>query len=211
MTLIHHSISRGLNVSSERSTAFVQAVYPDAAIREGFVTYGRTLIWIINAHHTAEDHVVFPYMRTRLPDAPFDELSANHLVIADFLKELQMNVEEVATQTQPGEALNALKNTVTKISELWYPHIVKEQLYIYDPKKVDVVMDTDEQIRLGSETAEYSLQQADRGFLIPFILYNLPPEERAYIAQTMPPVVIQELLPGAWKEKWLPMKPFFLD
>jgi hemerythrin-like domain-containing protein len=211
MSLIHHTITRGLKVTGERSTAFVQEGYPDASFQKGFVTYEQTLISVINAHHMSEDHVIFPYMRSKLTDAPYDELSANHLVIADFLKELQINIDKIATQTQPSDALNALNGTVTKIAELWHPHIAKEQLYIYDPEKVDAVMDTDEQIKLGSETAEYSLQQGDRSLMIPFILYNLSPEERAYLAQTMPPAVIQELLPGAWKGKWVPMKPFFLD
>jgi hypothetical protein len=47
--------------------------------------------------------------------------------------------------------------------------------------------------------------------VVPFLLYNLPPEERAVFSQGMPPIVIQELVPVAWKEKWSPMKPFLLD
>jgi hypothetical protein len=30
------------------------------------------------------------------------------------------------------------------------------------------------------------------------------------MAQQMPPVVSQELVPVAWKEQWAPMKPFLL-
>jgi hypothetical protein len=47
--------------------------------------------------------------------------------------------------------------------------------------------------------------------VVPFLLYNLPPEERAIFSQGMPPVVTQELVPVVWKEKWSPMKPFLLD
>jgi hypothetical protein len=87
----------------------------------------------------------------------------------------------------------------------------KEQPYIYDTEKINAVMNEDEQIKLNIKVVEYSQRQADPGFLIPFILYNLLSEGRAYMAQTMPSVVTQELLPGAWQEKWAPMKPFFLD
>jgi hypothetical protein len=46
---------------------------------------------------------------------------------------------------------------------------------------------------------------------MPFVLYNLPAEERAILAQKMPPIVTQQLLPVDWKEKWAPMQPFLLD
>jgi hypothetical protein len=45
---------------------------------------------------------------------------------------------------------------------------------------------------------------------VPFALYNLPDEERAILARTMPPKVIDELVPVVWKEKWAPMQPFLL-
>jgi hypothetical protein len=44
----------------------------------------------------------------------------------------------------------------------------------------------------------------------PFLLYNLPTEERAIIAQAMPPIVTRQLVPVVWKEKWEPMSPFLL-
>src|SRR5665647_1723843 len=211
MILVHLSITRGLDVTIERSAAFVQAGIPDAATRDGFATYVRTLGWVINAHHMSEDNVIFPFFRSKLPDAPFDELSANHLVISEILKEIQMTVEPIATQAQPVDALNVLNRSVTRLKELWHPHIAKEQLYIYDPDKIDAVMKEDEQIKLLTQVSEHSLKQADPGFLLPFILYNLPTEGRAYMAKTMPPAVVQEMLPGPWQEKWKPMKPFFLD
>jgi hypothetical protein len=46
---------------------------------------------------------------------------------------------------------------------------------------------------------------------LPFILHNLSAEDRAIMAQFMPPIVSQELVPKAWKENWAPMKPFLLD
>jgi hypothetical protein len=47
--------------------------------------------------------------------------------------------------------------------------------------------------------------------LVPFILYNLSAEDRAIMAQQMPPAVSQELVPIVWKEQWAPMVPFLLD
>ncbi len=47
--------------------------------------------------------------------------------------------------------------------------------------------------------------------VIPFVLYNLTGQDRTMIEQVMPPLVTQQLVPGAWKEKWAPMKPFLFD
>ena len=46
--------------------------------------------------------------------------------------------------------------------------------------------------------------------MVPFILYNLAPGERALMAAGMPAAVTQQLVPGPWKEKWAVMQPFLL-
>jgi hypothetical protein len=46
---------------------------------------------------------------------------------------------------------------------------------------------------------------------VPFVLYNLPAQERAIQARTMPSAVVEELVPVVWKEQWAPMQPFLLD
>jgi hemerythrin-like domain-containing protein len=210
MVRIHKAITRGLDVSGEHSAAFVLEGYPDAATQEGFVTYVRTLEGVLNAHHLGEDHVVFPYLRSKLPDAPYDELLAEHREMEEILEELQVAVEAVAAQAQAGDSLNGLNRTVTRLAELWHPHIDKEQLYLYDIERTEAVMNLDEQIQLSQEVSEYSQQQGDPALMVPWLLYNLPPEEQANLAQAMPPAVIQEMVPVVWKEKWAPMEPFLL-
>jgi hemerythrin-like domain-containing protein len=211
MVRIHMAITRGLEVSSERGAAFVHEGYPNAATHEGFVTYVRTLVWVLNAHHLSEDHVAFPYLRSKLPDAPYDELLAEHREMDETLEELEATLETVAAQTQAGDSLDHLNRTVATLAKQWHPHINKELLYLYDVEKTEAVMDLDEQIRLSKEVAEYSQQQADPAFMIPFLLYNLSADERANMAKAMPPVVIQEMVPVVWKEKWAPMEPFLLE
>jgi hypothetical protein len=46
---------------------------------------------------------------------------------------------------------------------------------------------------------------------VPFLLYDLPPEEKAIQARGMPPELTEQLVPVVWKEQWAPMKPFLLD
>lgn len=211
MVLFHHAITRGLEVSRKRSIAFKLSGYPDAAIQEGFVTYVRTLGCVINAHHQGEDHVVFPYLRSKLPDAPFEQLSADHREMDGFLKKLQATIEAVTTQAHNSDLLKSLNSILTGLAELWTPHIEKEQFYLYDIAKTEEVMNVKEHIKLIEDVSKYSQQLGDPAFIVPFVLYNLKPEERANLSQTMPPVLIQELVPIAWKKQWSPMQPFLLD
>jgi hemerythrin-like domain-containing protein len=211
MVRIHNAITRGLDVSSERSAAFPQEGYPDAATQQGFVTYVRTLAMVVNAHHLSEDHVAFPYLRSKLPDAPYDDLLAEHREMDEVLEELDVAVEAVAAQAQAGDSLSALNGTVNRLAALWHPHIDKELFHLYAIERTEAVMDLDEQIQLTKEVGEYSQQQGDPALMMPFLFYNVPPEERAEMAKAAPPALLEELLHVVWKEKWAPMEPFLLD
>jgi hypothetical protein len=46
--------------------------------------------------------------------------------------------------------------------------------------------------------------------VVPFLLFNLTPEERVTFEAEMPRIVMEQLLPVVWKEKWAPMMPFLL-
>jgi hemerythrin-like domain-containing protein len=211
MVIIHHAITRGLEVSIKQSTNFELSGYPDEAIQKGFATYIRTLDSVINAHHLSEDNIIFPILRTKLPDAPFDQLLADHRQMDGFLKEIKATVESMTIQAQNSDLLKNLNHNLIGLEEIWTPHIKKELFYIYDTAKTEAVMDVNEQIKLIQDVSNYSQQQGDPAFIMPFILYNLNPEERANLSQHMPPVLMQELVPITWKKQWSPMQPFLLD
>jgi hemerythrin-like domain-containing protein len=211
MLRIHSVITRGLSVSIERSAGFAQDGYPDAATQEGFVLYVQTLVSVLSAHHLSEDEVAFPYLRPKLPDVSFDELMADHRVMEEILEELKVIAEAVGAEAQPGDSLNDLNRTVTRLSDLWHPHIQKEERF-YDVEKMAALMDVDEHARLEKALSEYSQQHLQQPYLgIPFVLYNLPADERAIMTAMMPPAVTQQLVPVEWKEMWAPMQPFLLD
>lgn len=42
---------------------------------------------------------------------------------------------------------------------------------------------------------------------IPFVLFKLPSELREIMSKGMPPVIVQQLVPIDWKDKWGSMKP----
>ena len=73
-------------------------------------------------------------------------------------------------------------------------------------------MDADENARVGQLLGEYAGQHVEPLSLgVPFLLYNMSRKERAAYAQTLPPMVTEQLVPVVWKEQWAPMQPFLLD
>ena len=208
MIAIHHAITRGLAIGIERGTGFVRQGYPDAATQAGFVMYVQTLATVVSAHHISEDEVAFPYLRDKLPDVPFDKLMADHRVMEGMLEELKT----AAGGSDAAQSLGGMTKTLSELADLWHPHIGIEERDIYDVEIIAGLMDVDENVRVGQMLAEKAQQYVVPPYLgIPWLLYNLPPDQRASFARTMPPAVIQELVPVAWKEHWAPMGPFLLD
>jgi hemerythrin-like domain-containing protein len=208
---LHSIITRGLDVAIEHSQSFAQHGYPDASTREGFINYVRSLASVLHAHHLTEDDVAFPYFRDLMPDTPFDSLTAEHQEMKPLLEEIDVAIGKVEAGAQTAESLNDLNHALTQVRDLWHPHIELEGAHL-SPEKADELLGVEEQIELGKRFAQHNREHAKPDHLVvPFLLYNLPPEERAIFSQGMPPVVTQELVPVVWKEKWSPMKPFLLD
>jgi hypothetical protein len=208
---IHSVITRGLDVSIDRSQAFAQAGFPDASTKVGFVNYVQSLASLLHAHHLMEDEQAFPYLRDLLPEMPFDLLTDQHRQMIPVLDEINSAVGGVATGSQPDQSLGDLNRALVRVNGMWGPHIQIEEEHFSIDKGAEMI-DVNEHTRLAQLFAKFSLEHTGPDYLvIPFILYNLSPEERAIIAGAMPPMVTQELVPKAWKEKWAPMQPFLLS
>jgi hypothetical protein len=211
LSRIHSLITRGLKVSLERGQVFAQDGFPDASTREGFVDYVQSLVSVLHAHHLTEDDLAFPYLRDLMPGTPFDVLTEQHQQMMPILDEIKAAIEVVAAEEQAGAMLNDLNRALTKVAELWHPHIQIEEEHFSVEKGAELIS-VDEHIRLAQTFAKHSQEHAGPDYLVvPFMLYNLSPEDRVIMASAMPPMVTQELVPKAWKEKWAPMQPFLLD
>ena len=208
---IHRIITRGLEVSIEKGSSFATDGYPDIETREGYAKYVLTLVAVLHAHHLAEDELIFPYMRDRLPDVPYGSLESDHREMQSFLDAASAAIGALPFDAQARQSLGDLIRALADMRGLWRPHIQTEESH-FTEDKLDRVMDVTEHIELGKQSAQHAQAHSGPDFLVvPFLLYNLSPEERAVMAQSMPPVVTQELVPIAWKDKWAPMKPFLLD
>jgi hypothetical protein len=128
-----------------------------------------------------------------------------------ILEAIQAAVEGVAAQPDAGAALDELNQALVTMADLWRPHIQKEEAG-FRPEEVGALLTVEEQIGLAQQFAQHSQEHTGPDYLVvPFMLYNLLPEDRAILAQAMPPMVTQQLVPVVWKDKWEIMKPFLLD
>jgi hypothetical protein len=94
---------------------------------------------------------------------------------------------------------------------MWHPHIGIEQDY-FAPEKVGPLLPPKEHIRLSRLFMEHSRKNSGPDYLVvPFLLYNLAPEERVFFARKMPLIVTRLLVPVIWKKQWAPMRPFLLS
>jgi hemerythrin-like domain-containing protein len=206
---IHNIITRGIRVSLEIVQGDLQRGIQGEESREGFFNFIRALTSVLNAHHLTEDKIAFPYFRDKLPEAPFDTLIKGHQKIVEILDEIMMAVEKCEKNDHLETNLMDLKNGLTKLKGSWYPHIQMETDEFIT--KADALIPVEEQLRLVTLFAEHGQKNAVPPYLtVPFMLYNLPLEDRMVFSQGMPVEVIQNLVPVVWIEKWESMKPYLL-
>jgi hypothetical protein len=210
LVLVHQSISRGVHMSGLYSRIFMRSAMPGGKIRQGFVDYVRSMTSVLHAHHLAEDQLTFPLFRDLLPEAPYEQLADDHLKLIPIVDEIRLKIERAVEDPESGEFLERIDSLLTKMADIWQPHIAVEEAH-FSSAKIDAVMSADEQIRLLARISEANQEHSGPDYLVvPFTLFNLPQKDRAYMSDMMPPVVTRHLIPVAWKEKWQPMSPFLL-
>lgn len=201
---IHSIITRGLTVSIENVRDL-----KGGGSQEGLFNYIRALVAIVNSHHLTEDEIAFPYFRDLLPGAPFELLIDNHQVMVQILEEIKLALEKADKTDQPETEMKNLESALIRLDEMWHPHIqIETDEFI---TKADGLIPVEEQIRLVRLFGEAGQKYAVPPYLtVPFMLYNLPVEDRQVFSLGMPAEVLQNLVPIVWKEKWESMTPFFL-
>ncbi|MFZ0532526.1 MAG: hemerythrin domain-containing protein [Anaerolineales bacterium] len=206
---IHRIITRSLRVSLESVQGVLQQGFQGDGNREGFFNFIRALTSVLNAHHLTEDEIAFPYFRDKLPDAPFDTLTYYHHVMVLILDEINLAVDKSNNKGQLEIELRNIENALARLNEEWPYHIQPETDEFIN--KADALIPVEEQLRLVRLFAEHGLKNAVPHYLtVPFMLYNLPVEDRKVFSEGMPAEVIQNLVPVVWKEKWMSMTPFLL-
>jgi hemerythrin-like domain-containing protein len=207
---IHNIITRGLRVSLESAQGILKCGFQGERTRAGFFNYVRSLSSVLNAHHLTEDDLAFPYFRDKLPEAPFDNWTYWHHKMVEILNEINLEMEKLEKKDDFETGLRNIENALARLNEGWPYHIQPETDEFIN--KADALVPVEEQLRLVRLFAEYVLKHALPHYLtVPFMLYNLPVEDRQVFSQWIPAEGVLNLVPTSWKEKWESMTPFLLE
>jgi hypothetical protein len=202
---IHKVITRGLKVSLQNSQ---DPTLPENH-QEGFRTYVRALTILLHSHHAGEDELAFPFWRIRLPDGPFDHLINHHRQMGTYLAQIELWLGAGSTAWQ-SDARRQLNQALTGLLNLWQTHIALEEATI-GPENCSKNLTPAENELLGRQLAEHGQAHSQPGEIVmPFVIYNLSGTEREWFVKMLPPVMLQQLIPIAWKAAWSPMIPFLL-
>lgn len=203
---IHRVITRAITVSKQYS----QVPGPEPALQEGFRSYVYALGIFLNSHHINEDEVTFPFVEKKAPNPTFDQLREQHRQIVVVLKGLNAWVAKDGASWEAA-SLVELNKTISKLEKLWYEHIAIEEDYI-GPGAIEQLLTAEEDAKLSEQISAMAQQHSQPAELVvPFMIYNMTADDRAVVVQGMPPVILEQLIPHAWKAAWAPMQPFLLD
>ena len=207
---IHRVITRGLEVSIMHGEEFIQQGFPDAGVQKGYTDYVQSLVTVLDAHHTTEDELAFPFFMEKIPDAPYSRLAAEHDEMDQILVKSGEKLKELSGE-KSAQMLTLLVSLLQRLSAIWLRHIGVEEIH-FDEQAINSIMGPEEQGKMSGMMAKHSMDMSPQPFLtVPFILFNLAPADRAAMTANMPPVLVNQLVPVDWKEQWAPMKPFLLD
>lgn len=202
---IHRVLTRSLTVSIQ----FLQQAEQPDNLHHGFMLYLRALSSLLHAHHLGEDEIGFPFWRTKSPFAPLNNLIRDHLRMMPLLEKIEIWLNSESGWEAPH--LRRLQGILEELNAIWLWHIQLEES-VMGPEKAAALLTPAENQQLARQLAAHGQEHAQPGALVlPFILYNLPVEDRAVMAQIFPPLVTRQLVPVEWKPVWEPMKPFLLE
>jgi hypothetical protein len=203
LVCIHKAMTRGLRVSIEASEATGEGEYPPPDLSDGLGRYVRALITVLHVHHHGEDDLAWPYLRARMPDAPYETLTEQHATMSVLLAETETALE--------GGDVGALSEQLRDVSALWAEHIELEE----DAFSIDATaaaLSPEEQRQVARNVERHAQMHSwPPWLLVPFMLYNLEPEDRTVLKKTIPGFVTRFVVPVLWKRAWAPMKPYLLD
>jgi hemerythrin-like domain-containing protein len=211
---MHKVVSRALCVSRSRGAEIAaRGGFPDELTGQGYSDYVRCLLAVLRSHHDAEETIVFPKLRAHagaVAEVPFERMDAEHRTLVSLL---DAGVEAIGALLVSGGAaqlLIALGGALGRIEEVWRAHTAIEEGCL-TAETVNRALSAHEQADVARAIGEHAARTSKpEELVLPFILFNLEPGERAVMAGKLPPAVFAQLIPGPWKERWAPMRQFLI-
>jgi hemerythrin-like domain-containing protein len=209
LILVHRVVTRGLQVTIARSRALVEAGSADDVSRAGLADYVQSLATFLHAHHTVEDEIVFPLLRAYLPAAPYATWARQHQAMMPLINRVRELVPAIGSDNVVA-VLQDVHRCAGRIEEGWQPHFKSEEEHL-TPAGIAAVVPAADLAQLNERIGAFNREHLQPDYLLmPFTLHNLSGDDRAQLARALPTVVVNELVPGPWKEKWQPMAPYLL-
>lgn len=206
----HRIITRSLETIIQNVDKFIETGAIENEKREGFLKYIQTFQTVMDVHHALENEKIFPYFKEKLPDAPYDRLMTQHEWVKTALTQIIGGINELKSNVDELESLNSIKTGLKQIDKIWHPHIKIEEDQIYG-RVGSLNLGLEENNKLRLEFSQFFEEHAEPAYLvIPFLLYNLSPKDRAIQAQYLPEIITKQLISVDWKDEWAPMKPFLI-
>jgi hypothetical protein len=106
------------------------------------------------------------------------------------------------------EAAGGRANHLAALVALLTPHLALEEAHLTASFWANLLSES-EAADFGKRVAAHSrahLKPASK--LLPLLVYNLDPEERASFTAKMPGFVVNGLVPYAFRASWRPLRPF---
>lgn len=213
LSRIHQVITRALQVAGEqcRLLAAPESTTAPAENSLGLKYYITALLQLLESHHRIEDDLIFPYFQQKLATLPVEEMNHQHQSLLPLLAKLTDLLSTMEEAHQQITFYHTLAETLGEIEALWEPHYQLEEAYLNE-NNISQVIDPAEQERLCHLYAATSKHHITADYLVlPFILYNLPLQERQVFAQAFPPQVTNKLIPEDWYPQWQLMSPYLLS
>jgi hypothetical protein len=165
---------------------------------------------LFHAHHSGEEAIAFPAIEVRVPTAPVQQLCSDHEEIKVALDRIKQVLAQTETGVDDRVVLAGLSQEMALLNEIWHRHIHLEE-DVFSAKRLQEAFKKAETDDMDRQLSEFGQKEGGPGYLLlPFLLYNLDTQDRLEMGQEFPPVVMQELIPIVWKDKWASMMPFLL-
>lgn len=209
LSRIHQVITRALQVALQQSQFLATK---ELAVEDfGLQCYITALLQLLDSHHRIEDDLLFPHFRQKMPALPVAEMENQHRALVPLLEKLAGLLPEL-NQTHHATTVSwiAIAETLIKIEAMWEPHYQLEEAYLNEDN-ISQVIGPGEQEKLCHLYAETSQHHITVDYLVlPFILYNLPLQERQIMAKAFPTQITEKLIPGEWYLQWQVMSSYLL-
>jgi hypothetical protein len=153
-------------------------------------------VTLLRGHHAYEDELLLPLLARKGAEGPWAEVATEHEQLAALLSRLER--AKGATRAE----------LLEQVARLVGPHMNKEEQHLTEAVWAQLLSD-DEASAFGKEVAAHSrasLKPATK--LLPVLLYNLTPTERAAFTARMPAFVVKGLVPWAFRPAWRGLRPF---